>query len=703
MLPQSSSYVCDTLPVAKLAVPQQPTETHLEEKLRTSTKPTSTNSLSSTASYVQQHPSRKLCPRHLRMADEGTNLKLQQSLDALPLEEREAVNAIWSNFSWSSHPRRAIILHGLLTMCCFSQLSLLSEQLAHLIRLDPFSVLPLEVALRILGYLDATSLCRAAQVSRLWKSLADDDMLWREICEQHIGQKCRKCGWSLPVLETKRSYRDSPTPNQALKHGSTSCPEERPLKRQRLAVSSNRMPSERDTPTFTEHVHPYDIRPPDPPSICANSSLLSQESRTGGTRPWKSVYSERLTVERNWRRGRCSVRTFKGHTDGVMCLQYREALVAPSFPVLITGSYDRTVRVWNMETGKELHCLKGHARAVRALQFDDCKLITGSMDHTIRVWDWRKGLCIRTLSGHSEGVVCLNYDSNVLASGSVDATIRIWNVRSGGGFTLRGHHDWVNAVQLWDSPGSDPAPGVDEPVIDHPDSPTPGIAVDPGKMLFSASDDGTIRLWDLKLRICVRQFVGHMGQVQSMRVVFAAYTDNEGNKTYPGNQRISQASDDGSPLPQQMELHSTPSSPSHSIRENTMKSIAQHDASQRQGQSATFAQLGILPLPSKKRVPVLISGSLDNTIKLWDIESGKNDQTLFGHIEGVWAVAADNQRIVSGSHDRTIKVWSHEEAKCTATLVGHCAAVTCLALGEDKIVSGSDDGDIKLWDFSEAP
>ncbi len=137
----------------------------------------------------------------------------QQSLDALPLEEREQVNAIWQAFSSSSHPRRALILQGLLTMCCFSQLSLLTELLAHLIRIDPFAVLPREVSLKILTYLDATSLCRAAQVSHRWRSLADDDVLWRGICEQHIGQKCTKCGWGLPILEKKRVVRlPSPTP-----------------------------------------------------------------------------------------------------------------------------------------------------------------------------------------------------------------------------------------------------------------------------------------------------------------------------------------------------------------------------------------------------------------------------------------------------------------------------------------------------------
>jgi F-box and WD-40 domain protein MET30 len=85
---------------------------------------------------------------------------------------------------------------------------------------------------------------------------------------------------------------------------------------------------------------------------------------------------------------------------------------------------------------------------------------------------------------------------------------------------------------------------------------------------------------------------------------------------------------------------------------------------------------------------------------VWDVETGRIISTLFGHIEGVWAVAADKFRAVSGSHDRTIKIWDRENAVCQTTLVGHRGAVTCLALADDKIVSGSDDGSVKVWDFN---
>lgn len=355
------------------------------------------------------------------------------------------------------------------------------------------------------------------------------------------------------------------------------------------------------------------------------------------TRPWKDVYSERLTVERNWRRGRCLVRTLRGHTDGVLCLQFSETLQHPSFPILITGSYDRTVRVWNLESGMEVRCLRGHTRAIRALQFDEAKLITGSLDHTIRIWNWRKGECIRTLEGHTDGVVCLHFDANILASGSADSTVKVWNSYTGEAFTLRGHHDWVNAVRLWDA-----HEGASSP----PDPCRSALNIDTGKMLFSASDDGTIRLWDLAKRTCVRQFTGHVGQVQSLRIL-----DVEDESDECDDMRGSSAphvSENPSDVVQLCE-GSNPTDICTVITYDARKSSeSTEDKRNANRNNSTTSAL------AKK--PVLISGSLDNTIRVWDIETGKATRTLFGHIEGVWAVACDKLRLVSGSHDRTIKV-----------------------------------------------
>jgi F-box/WD-40 domain protein MET30 len=334
-----------------------------------------------------------------------------------------------------------------------------------------------------------------------------------------------------------------------------------------------------------------------------------------------------------------------------MCLQFSENLSHPSFPVLITGSYDRTVRVWNMETGAALLCLKGHTRGIRALQFDECKLITGSMDRSIRVWDWRSGKCVSTLMGHTEGVVCLNFDSNVLASGSVDATVKVWNLRTGKAFTLRGHRDWVNSVRLWDSDSPASAAVV---VVSKCGLFNSATQIDPGKMLFSASDDGTIRLWDLTLRTCVRQFIGHVGQVQSIKLLALDEgcgedeSQDRPGSTYTSEEPVSRADDDDDEPPSPPTL-----SPNSVVPRTCESSPSGSQTAEDTGHSETQPTTSSL---HRRRKTVLISGSLDNTAKMWDIDTGKTVRTLFGHIEGVWALAADKLRLVTGSQDRTIKV-----------------------------------------------
>jgi F-box/WD-40 domain protein MET30 len=254
---------------------------------------------------------------------------------------------------------------------------------------------------------------------------------------------------------------------------------------------------------------------------------------------------------------------------------------------------------------------------LRALQFDEVKLVTGSMDHTLRIWNWRTGECISTLQGHTKGVVCLNFDSTLIASGSVDTTIKVWNFRTRECFTLRGHRDWVNSVLLWDSAASTTS-SCSMPEAASSQQQEQQQPVSPGKMLFSASDDCTVRLWDLSRRTCVRKFSGHLSHVQSLKML-SIDLDHCNDPT----------------------------------EEQRCDELVTHLA------AANVDGIRSSPRKGTKHQRLLVSGSLDNTIKLWDIDSGKVVRTLFGHLEGVWAVACNKMRFVSGSHDRTIKVRSH--------------------------------------------
>jgi WD40 repeat protein len=100
----------------------------------------------------------------------------------------------------------------------------------------------------------------------------------------------------------------------------------------------------------------------------------------------------------------------------------------------------------------------------------------------------------------------------------------------------------------------------------------------------------------------------------------------------------------------------------------------------------------------------IVSGSGDQTIKVWSLASGECLRTLQGHISFVTSVAVsgDGKFIVSGSGDQTIKVWSLASGECLRTLQGHTRRVNSVAVSGDGkfIVSGSDDQSIKVWSLA---
>lgn len=84
---------------------------------------------------------------------------------------------------------------------------------------------------------------------------------------------------------------------------------------------------------------------------------------------------------------------------------------------------------WN--TGKVAsHYLLGHRDGVYCVQFDDEKVITGSRDRTIKIWDLGQYQCIYTLEGHTGSVLCLQYDEEIIVSGSSDTTVIVWDMQT---------------------------------------------------------------------------------------------------------------------------------------------------------------------------------------------------------------------------------------------------------------------------------
>ena len=102
---------------------------------------------------------------------------------------------------------------------------------------------------------------------------------------------------------------------------------------------------------------------------------------------------------------------------------------------IASGSQDKTVRVWDAESGVELACLRGHVGEVTSVSFDRSgrRIVSGSADNTVRVWDAESGVELARLRGHDHGVTSVSFDQSGrrIVSGSVDGTVRVWDAESG--------------------------------------------------------------------------------------------------------------------------------------------------------------------------------------------------------------------------------------------------------------------------------
>ena len=167
---------------------------------------------------------------------------------------------------------------------------------------------------------------------------------------------------------------------------------------------------------------------------------------------------------------------------------------SPDGQRLASGSWDKTVKIWDSATGKELFSLKGHAGPVRSVAFspDGQRLASASADQTVKIWDSATGKELFALKGHAGMVtsVAFSPDGQRLASGSTDKTVRIWDSVTGKElFALKGHAGAVRSVAF------------------SPD----------GQRLASASNDKTVKIWDSATGKELFALKGHAGWVRAWR------------------------------------------------------------------------------------------------------------------------------------------------------------------------------------------
>jgi len=360
----------------------------------------------------------------------------------------------------------------------------------------------------------------------------------------------------------------------------------------------------------------------------------------------------------------------EGHTNWVTAL-----CVLPDGR-LASGSYDHTIRLWDLETGVETACLDGQPGSVSALcVLPDGRLASGFHDNTIRLWDVKTGAETARLEGHSAAVIalCVLPDGR-LASGSPDRTIRLWNPKIGAETSrLEGHTDSVAAlcvlpdgrlasgsydhtIRLWDLETGGEIARLDR----WPDLVT-ALCVLPDGRLASGFNDSTIRLWDVKTGVETARLDGHSGSVTALCVL-------------PDGRLASSCNNRGIRL---WDL-------------TTGAVTARLD-----GHSNSVTALCVL-LDGR-----LASGSLEPTIRLWAVKTGAGTARLDWHSDSVTALCLlPDGRLASGSLDRTIRLWDLTTGSMIGRLDMPTGSVTALCvLPDGRLASGYDPKTIRLWDL----
>ena len=329
------------------------------------------------------------------------------------------------------------------------------------------------------------------------------------------------------------------------------------------------------------------------------------------------------------------LRTFAGHKARVVA-----CALSPDGQQLVSGSLDKTLKLWEAASGRELRTFAGHKDRVFAcaLSPDGQQLVSGSEDATLKLWEVASGRELRTFAGHKANVwaCALSPDGQQLASGSLDHTLRLWEVASGRELrAFAGHKYAVNACAF------------------SPD----------GQRLVSASDDHTLKLWEVASGRELRTFAGHKGWV------FACALSPDGQQLVSGS---------GDTTLKLWELASGQELRTFAGHKNPVLACALSPDGQQ-----------------------LVSGSDDTTLRLWEVASGRELRTFAGHKARVWACALspDGQQLVSGSEDKTLKLWEVASGRELRTLTGHEDRVLACALSPDgqQLVSGSLDKTLKLW------
>ncbi|KIW93160.1 uncharacterized protein Z519_05765 [Cladophialophora bantiana CBS 173.52] len=549
---------------------------------------------------------------------------------------------------------KGYVMHQLLRRCPKPTLQVVADTVNPALKCDFLSLLPPELALNILKYLDVKSLCRAAQVSRKWRQIINsDERAWKELFDAD--------GFTLPEGELQQAiaegwgWQDPCGPGEYEENIADTTPikyETRAEAYSLAAESPNRhsaiLPSKRKASTMlsnnkqakrvksesretsvdvTSFALCNDISAADGPYNAAHSAMMAVPQpdiglpSLTGLHLYKSLYRRHFLIRRNWM----------------------------------------------FEDARPRHiAFRAHdSHVVTCLQFDPDKIVTGSDDNNINVYETKTGILRATLTGHEGGVWALQYEGNTLVSGSTDRSVRVWNIEEARETQVfRGHTSTVRCLQIV------------SPVRVGENAEGKPIMMPKQPLIITGSRDSTLRVWKLPrpedpvfiqaenevdaddCPYFVRTLSGHQHSVRAI----AAHADTLVSGSYDCTVRV--------------------------WRISTGETIYRL-------QGHTQKVYSVVLDHKRNRC---VSGSMDNMVRIWDLNTGSLKYSLEGHTSLVGLLDLNCDILVSAAADSTLRIWDPETGQWKATLSAHTGAITCFKHDGQKVISGSD-RTLKLWNI----
>jgi WD40 repeat protein len=342
---------------------------------------------------------------------------------------------------------------------------------------------------------------------------------------------------------------------------------------------------------------------------------------------------------------------------------------------VVSGSEDKTLRVWDVESGQVVTTLLGPRQRVLAVAvMPGGRVVSGAGDNTVRVWDVESGQTLSTLMGHRAEVrsVAVMPDGRVV-SGSWDGTLRVWDIKSQQARAiLKGHRggvyavvvmpdgrlvsgSWDRTLRVWDVES-----GETLDILDLHQAEVSAVAVMPDDHVVSGAGDGTLRVWDVNKKRAVATLAGHERKVRAV----AAMPDT----------RLVSGTEGGTLR----------------VWDVAMK----QGVATRAGHQAPVKAMAVL-LDGR-----VVSCASDGTLQVWDAERGKALASLQADLSRSTVVAALlDGRVVSCASDGTLRVWKVESVRAFVTLEGFHHGLSAVAVTSDgRVVSGSAYGTLAVWD-----